>query len=159
MIKVMFVCHGNICRSPMAEMIMKELVRRAGLSDRFEIASAGTSDEEIHGGTGSPIYPSAQRVLTKNGIPFTEHRAVQLTFADYAKYDLFIGMDRANLHNMSWMLGGDPLGKIHPLLSFAGRYEDVSDPWFTERFDVAYADIMEGCTALLEYLIKKEGLQ
>jgi protein-tyrosine phosphatase len=159
MIRVMFVCHGNICRSPMAEMIMKELVRRAGLSDRFVIASAGTSDEEICGGIGNPIYPSAQRVLKKNGILFTEHRAVQLTRADYAKYDLFIGMDRANLYNMDWMLGGDPLGKIHPLLRFAGRHEDVSDPWFTERFDEAFADIMEGCTALLQYLIKKEGLQ
>ena len=158
MIKVMFVCHGNICRSPMAEMIMKELARRAGLSDRFEISSAGTSSEEIRGGIGNPIYPSAQRVLQKNGIPFTEHRAVQLTPADYARCDLFIGMDRENLISMDLMFGGDPLGKIHPLLWYAGRHEAVSDPWFTERFDEAFSDIMEGCTALLAYLTKKEEL-
>ena len=157
MIRVMFVCHGNICRSPMAEMIMKELARREGLSDRMQIASAGTSDEEIFRGIGNPIYPPAQAELKRRGIPFTERRAVQLKRADYADYDLFIGMDRMNSYNMERIFRGDPEGKIHALLSFAGRGGDVADPWYSREFGTAYDDIYAGCCALLTYL-KEEGL-
>lgn len=152
MIKVMFVCHGNICRSPMAEMVLKELVRREGLADRFVIASSATSTEEIIRGTGNPVYPPARAELKKQGIPCGEHRACQLTRSDYARYDLLIGMDRYNLRNMERILGGDPEGKLRLLLSFAGRREDVADPWYSGRFDIAFADIYEGCTALLRQL-------
>ena len=157
MIKVMFVCHGNICRSPMAEMVMKELARRAGVSGSMVIASAGTSDEEIWNGTGNPVYPPAKAELKRRNIPCEERCAVQLKRSDYADYDLFIGMDRANLHNMERIFRGDPEGKIRPMLSFAGRSTDVADPWFSWKFDVAYSDILAGCEGLLRYL-KREGL-
>ncbi len=157
MIKVMFVCHGNICRSPMAEMMMKEYVRREHLSECFEIASAGTSSEEIIRGIGNPIYPPAKKELERHGIPYTAHRAVQLKREDYIAYDLLIGMDRYNLRNMERILGGDAGGKIRLLLSFAGKNADVSDPWYSGRFDEAYADIAEGCRALLNH-IRREGL-
>ncbi|MBQ8920849.1 MAG: low molecular weight phosphotyrosine protein phosphatase [Oscillospiraceae bacterium] len=157
MIRVMFVCHGNICRSPMAEMMMKELVRQEGLAGRIVIASAGTSDEEILNGIGNPVYPPARAVLKQHGIPCEPHRAAQLRKSDYADYDLFICMDSLNLRNIMRIFGGDPAGKVRSMLSFAGRDADVSDPWFSGRFDTAYADIDEGCRALLQYL-KKEGL-
>ena len=156
MIKVMFVCHGNICRSPMAEMILTELTRRRGIADRFVIASSATSTEEIYRGTGNPVYPPARAELKKRGIPCGEHRAVLLTRADYDRYDLLIGMDRYNLRNMERILGGDPKGKIRSMLSFAGRAGDVADPWYSGRFDTAFADIMEGCEGLLETL-EREG--
>ena len=148
MIKVMFVCHGNICRSPMAEFIMKKLVGDAGLADEFYIASAATSTEEI----GNPVYPPAREELHKHGISCRGKCAVQLNAADYDKYDLFIAMDDRNMRNIRSIFRGDPGCKVHKLLTYAGRGDDVSDPWYTRRFDVAYADILEGCTALLKSL-------
>ena len=156
MIKVMFVCHGNICRSPMAEMILKELARREGVSDRLFIASAGTSNEEIWNGIGNPVYPPARAELKRQRIP-CEERRVQLKRSDYTEYDWIIGMDHANLRNMTRIFGGDPDGKISLLLSYAGRSGDVSDPWYSGRFDIAYADIYEGCCALMQQL-REEGL-
>ena len=120
MIKILFVCHGNICRSPMAEFVMKDLVQKAGLADQFYIASAATSTEEIWNGVGNPVYPPAKAELARHGIGCEGKRAVQLTRKDYEKFDYLIGMDSANIRNMHRMLGGDPEGKIFRLLSFAG---------------------------------------
>ena len=146
MIKILFVCHGNICRSPIAEFVMKDLVARFNLSDRFYIASAATSSEEL----GNPVYPPARTELARHGISCQGKRAVQLTRADYGRYDYLIGMDSANIRNMHRMLGGDPEGKIYKLLSFAGSDRDIADPWYTGNFDAAYEDILEGCQALLD---------
>ncbi len=157
MIRIMFVCHGNICRSPMAEFIMKKLVREKGLEDSFYIASSATSTEEIWHGHGNPVYPPAKAELKRHGISCEGKTAVQLKSADYDNYDMFIGMDSANIRNMHRILGGDPNEKIYKLLTFAGRSDDVSDPWYSERFDIAYNDIFEGCTALLEHLINENG--
>ncbi len=156
MIKIMFVCHGNICRSPMAEFIMKKLVCDKGISAKFKISSSATSTEEIYMGIGNPIYPPAAAELTRRGIPFTKRQAVQLKREDYEKYDLFIGMDSANIRNMQRMLDGDRDKKIYKLLSFTGSERDVSDPWYSDRFDIAYEDIYKGCAALLSLLMKKD---
>ena len=152
MIKILFVCHGNICRSPMAEFIMKDLVEKAGLSNQFHIASAATSTEEIWNGIGNPVYPPARQKLAEHGIGCEGKRAVQLQHSDYAKYDYLIGMDSANIRNMHRMLGGDPEGKVAKLLSFAGSDRDISDPWYTGDFETTYRDVIEGCEALLEQL-------
>ena len=151
--RIMFVCHGNICRSPAAEFIMKKLVDEKYLSDRFEISSSATSTEEIYSGVGNPVYPPMKRELESHGIDCSEKRAVQLQKSDYDKYDLFIGMDSANIRNMYRILGGDPEGKISRLMDYTKKGGDVADPWYSERFDVAYSDIFEGCTALLKKLI------
>lgn len=148
MIKLLFVCHGNICRSPMAEFVMKDIVAKAGLSERFEIASAATSTEEI----GNPIYPHAKRKLNEHGISCAGHRARQLTKADYGYYDLLIGMDQANLRNMHRICGGGCAGKIHLLLEYAGRPGDVADPWYTRDFEATWRDVEDGCRGLLERL-------
>jgi len=148
MIKVMFVCHGNICRSPMAEFVMKKLVSDAGRSDEFLIASSATSTEEL----GNPVYPPARSELAKHGIGCAGKTAVQLRKSDYGKYNLFIGMDTANIRNMNRIFGSDPDGKIYKLLTFAGRGDDVSDPWYSRDFGKAYADIEEGCRGLLTSL-------
>lgn len=153
MIRIMFVCHGNICRSPMAEFIFKKMLRERGLEDRFVVASSATSTEEIWGGVGNPVYPPACEELARHGIACDGKRAVQLRREDYDKYDLFIGMDSANVRNMHRMLGGDPEGKIRKLMDYTGRGGDVADPWYSERFDIAYRDISAGCAALLEELI------
>ena len=155
-IKIMFVCHGNICRSPMAEFIMKDLVEQHQLSERFFVASSATSTEEIWNGIGNPVYPPARAELAKHGLGCDGKRAVQLQREDYSKYDLFVGMDSANIRNMHRILGGDPEGKIRKLMEYTGRGGDVADPWYSDRFDVAYGDIEEGCCALLADLIKKE---
>lgn len=152
MVKILFVCHGNICRSPMGEFILRDMVRRAGRQDVYEIASAATSTEEI----GNPVYPSARRMLERHGIRCDGKTARQMDRGDYDRYDLLIGMDRANLRNMQRICGGDPEGKIRLLLDFAGRSDDVADPWYTDDFDAAWRDIEEGCRALLEYLEKGE---
>lgn len=154
MIKILFICHGNICRSPMAEFVMKNLVESRNISDQFYIASAATSTEEIWNGVGNPVYPPARRKLAEHGIDCRGKRAVQLRRQDYEKYDFLIGMDSANIRNMHRMLGGDPEGKIYKLLSFAGSERDISDPWYTGDFDAAYRDVAEGCEALLAYLQK-----
>ncbi|MBO4523263.1 MAG: low molecular weight phosphotyrosine protein phosphatase [Ruminococcus sp.] len=148
MIKVMFVCHGNICRSPMAEFIMKKLVSDCGLSDDILISSSATSTEEL----GNPVYPPARAELAKHGIGCAGKTAVQLRKSDYDRYDLFVGMDTANIRNMNRIFGSDQDGKIYKLLTFAGRGDDVSDPWYTRDFGRAYSDIEEGCMGLLKYL-------
>ena len=155
MIKIMFVCHGNICRSPMAEFIFKKLAAERGISEKFIVCSSATSTEEIWNGKGNPVYPPAKRELAKNKIPTEEREAVQLKASDYTEYDLFIGMDSANIRNMLRIFSGDPEGKVKKLLSFAGKDADVSDPWYSDRFDIAFSDISEGCIALLEHLTKK----
>jgi len=151
MTKVLFVCHGNICRSPMAEFVMKHLVKEAGLSGRFEIASAATSTEEL----GNPVYPPARRKLLEHGIRCDGKRARQLTRADYQKYDVLIGMDHANIRNMHRICGGDPEGKIHMLLDYTDRPGSVADPWYTDDFDATWRDAMEGCTGLLKALTER----
>ena len=151
--KIMFVCHGNICRSPMAELVMRHLLQERGLSGRVAVASSATSTEEIWNGVGNPIYPPARREIVRRGIPMDEgKRAVQLRRDDYEKYDLFVGMDDANIRNMHRMLGGDPEGKIHKLLCYAGRDESVADPWYTGDFATTFDDVWEGCKALLDTL-------
>jgi hypothetical protein len=152
MIKILFVCHGNICRSPMAEFVMKKLVSDAGLTARFQIASAATSTEEIWNGIGNPVYPPAKAELARHGISCEGKRAQQVTRADYAEYDYLIGMDGANIRNMLRIFGGDPEGKVAKLLSYAGSERDISDPWYTGDFGTTYDDVLEGCTAFLEYL-------
>ena len=148
MIKILFVCHGNICRSPMAEFVMKDLVRKAGLESQFHIASAATSTEEI----GSPVYPPARRKLAEHGIKCSGKTARQLTRADYDRYDLLIGMDNANLRNMRRICGGDSDGKIRLLLEFTGRSGEVADPWYTGDFETTWRDVLEGCSGLLSHL-------
>ena len=151
--KILFICHGNICRSPMAEMVMKELVRRKHLEHCFDIASCATSTEEI----GNPVYPPARAELARQGIPCEKRGARQLTRRDYEEYDLLIGMDSYNIRNMLRMLGGDPQGKIHKLMEFAGSSADVADPWYTDRFDVCFGDVLAGCEGLLDTLMKSNA--
>ena len=146
MIKILFVCHGNICRSPMDEFVMKDLVKKAGVAEDFEIASAATSREEL----GNPVYPPARRKLREHGIDCSGKTARQLQKEDYIHYDYLIGMDRYNLRNMERMLGGDPNHKIRLLLSFAGEDREIADPWYTGGFDETYDDVLTGCQALLE---------
>ncbi len=153
MIKIMFVYHGNICRSPMAEFILKDMVKKKGLHDDFLISSSATSTEEIWDGIGNPIYPPAKAVLESHKIDPTGKRAVQLKESDYDKYDLFIGMDSANIRNMKRILGGDKSGKIHKLMEYTNSDADVSDPWYTRDFDRCYSDIYEVCEMLLKSLI------
>lgn len=148
MTRILFVCHGNICRSPMAEFIMKDMVKKAGMEDRFSIASAATSTEEI----GNPVYPNARRKLAEHGIGCAGKTSRQLTAEDYRRYDLLIGMDQANFRNMCRICGGDPEGKFHLLLEYAGRAGDVADPWYTRNFDEAWRDIETGCRGLLDRL-------
>ncbi len=155
MIRVMFVCHGNICRSPMAEMILKEAVRQRGIAKEFLIASAATSAEEIIGGFGNSVYPPAREVLKRHGIPCEEHHAVQLKKSDYTDYDYIIAMERFNLQNMKKIIGIDPEHKVHLLLDYTDAPRDVADPWFTGKFDRTYDDIVRGCEGFLEYL--KQG--
>lgn len=150
MIRIMFVCHGNICRSPMAEFIMKKLVSDAGLQDSFRILSSATSTEEIWHGIGNPVYPPARSELAKHGISCGDKRAVQLKKSDYENYDYFVGMDTENIRNMKKILGNDK--KIYKLLTFAGRSDDVADPWYSGDFTTTYKDIYAGCHGLLEYL-------
>ena len=152
MIKIMFVCHGNICRSPMAEFIMKELVESKGLSEQFYIESAATSLEEI----GNPVYPPAKRVLEKRGINCSLKRARRVTEADGEKFDYIICMDSYNVSNISRILSEKDFCKVSKLLDFTDNPRDVADPWYTGDFDVTYDDIMEGLEAFLEHL-KKEG--
>ena len=146
--KLLFVCHGNICRSPMAEFVMKALVQEQGLSYCYEIASAATSTEEI----GNPVYPPARRMLAAHGISCAGKTARQMTKQDYAYYDLLIGMDHANLRNMRRICGGDPDGKLHLLLDYTNRPGEVADPWYTDDFQATWEDVTEGCQGLLKAL-------
>ena len=149
MIKVLFICHGNICRSTLAESLFTHMVRQQGIEDEFMINSAATSREEIGNG---PHYGTVRK-LKEMGIPVVPHRAVQMTKQDYAEYDYLIGMDTANIRNMNRIAGGDPDGKIYKMLSFAGSGRDVADPWYTGDFDATYEDVLAGCRGFLEYLV------
>lgn len=146
--RILFVCHGNICRSPMAEFIMKWLVDKADLSGQFEIASAATSTEEI----GNSVYPPARRKLAEHGISCNGKTARQLTRRDYEYYDLLICMDDWNMRNMKRMLGSDPDNKMHKLMDYTSRPGDVADPWYTDDFEATWRDCLEGCTCLLKHL-------
>ena len=146
--KILFVCHGNICRSPMAEFVMKDLVHKAGLTDHFYIESAATSTEEI----GNEVYPPAKRKLAEHGISCKGKTARQMTRSDYQRFDLLIGMDNWNIRNMTRIAGGDPEGKIHKLLDYTARKGDVADPWYTGDFDATWRDVTEGCGELLKSL-------
>ena len=150
MIRVLFVCWGNICRSPMAEFIMKKLVEDAYLKDEFYISSAATSSEEL----GNPVYPPARKKLNEHGISCAGKTARRIVRNDYERFDLIIGMDEENIYNMRRFFGGDPEGKIHILMEYAGENREVSDPWYTRDFEAAWRDIYEGCTALLDHLTK-----
>lgn len=147
-IRLLFVCHGNICRSPMAEFVMKALAAKAGLAERLEIASAATSTEEI----GNPVYPPAQRKLAEHGIGCAGKTARQMTRRDYEAYDYLIAMDRNNLRNMQRFVGSDPAGKVSLLMDHTACPGDVADPWYTGDFDATWRDVAEGCAALLEEL-------
>lgn len=153
MTKILFVCHGNICRSPMAEFVMKDLVDKAGLAGEFHIGSAATSAEEI----GRPVYPPARRKLAEHGIGCAGKTARQLTAADYGRYDLIVGMDRANLRNMERLFGGDRTGKLRLLMDYTDRPGEVADPWYTDDFETAWRDILAGCRGLLETILPKGG--
>ncbi|MCR4939579.1 MAG: low molecular weight phosphotyrosine protein phosphatase [Treponemataceae bacterium] len=150
MIKILFVCHGNICRSTMAESVFTYMVEKAGLSAQFKIDSAATSTEEI----GNPPHYGTVSKLRREGIPLVAHRARRMTADDYDYYDLLIGMDSANIRNMQRIAGGDPDRKIFKMLEFCGSSQDVADPWYTDNFDETYRDVTAGCRALLEKLQK-----
>lgn len=149
MIKVLFICHGNICRSPMAEYVMKDLVRRSGYEDDFFIASAATSTEEI----GNHIHYGTRSKMREVGIPTDNRRAVQMRRSDYEIYDYIIGMDKWNYKNILRIVGEDTEGKVSLLLEFTGSLRDIADPWYTGNFDQTYDDILEGCEALLHQII------
>ena len=144
--RILFVCHGNICRSPMAEFVMKDLVKRSWLEDEFFIESAATSTEEI----GNEVYPPARRKLAEHGISCKGKTARQMTRGDYDRFDLLIGMDEWNIRNMNRICGGDPEGKIHKLLDYTDRPGDVADPWYTGNFEATWRDVLEGCQRLLD---------
>ena len=145
MTRILFVCHGNICRSPMAEFVMKDLVQKAGLADQFYIESAATSTEEI----GNEVYPPAKRKLAEHGIGCKGKKARQMRDNDYSRFDLLIGMDEWNIRNMTRICGGDPEGKIHKLLDYTKSKGDVADPWYTGNFEATWQDVTEGCQCLL----------
>lgn len=148
MTKILFVCYGNICRSPMAEYVMKDLVQKAGLEEQFEIASAATSTEEL----GNPVYPPAQRKLAEHGIGVAGKTSRQLKNSDYEEFDLLIGMDRGNLRSMYQICGGDYADKMHLLMEFTDRPGDIADPWYTDDFEATWKDVLAGCQGLMEYL-------
>ena len=147
---ILFVCHGNICRSTMAEYVMKYLVKQAGVEGEFYIDSAATSTEEI----GNGVHHGTRRKLAQVGIPCGDHRARQVTWADYEKFDRIIGMDHANIRNLHRMLKNDPEGKISMMLDYTNRPGEVADPWYTGDFEATYCDVLEGCQGLLEELQK-----
>lgn len=154
MYRILFVCLGNICRSPMAECVMADMIKKCGLSGKIEVASAATSSEE----EGNPIYPPAQRKLREMGVPVLNHTATRLRRADYAEYDLILGMEKGNVQNILRIVGGDCEGKVKRLLDFSDNPRDIADPWWTGDFDRAYEDIREGCERLIDYLISVKGL-
>ena len=154
--RIMFVCWGNICRSPMSEFIFKDIVSKNGKADEFLIASSATSEDEIWNGIGNPVYPLARDELMKHGLNCDGKRAVRLQKSDYDKYDLFVCMDEINLLHIERIFGTDPNGKVHKLMDYTSRGGDVADPWYTRRFDITYRDILEGCQCLYEYLTNND---
>ena len=151
-VKILFICHGNICRSPMAEYVMKDMVKELGVADRYEIASAATSTEEI----GNPVYPPAKAKLAEHGIRCKGHHARQMTRDDYAEWDYLIGMDAENLRGMKRICGGDPEGKLSLLMDYTGHPRSVADPWYTRDFAAAWRDVSEGCRALYARLSARQ---
>lgn len=152
MMKILFVCLGNICRSPMAEYVMRDLVRQAGLENQIQVASAATSREEL----GNPVYPPARRKLAEHGIACEGHAARQMTAADYDRFDLLIGMDQNNLRNMNRICGGDPQHKLRMLMDYTDRPGEVADPWYTGDFERTWQDVLAGCQGLLEQLESRD---
>ena len=152
--KVLFICHGNICRSPMAEFVFKDMVAKRGLADEFYIESCATSTEEIWNGVGNPVYPPAKRELAKHGISCEGKRARQITKEDYDKFDMLLCMDDSNMRNIKWIIPSDPQHKIHKLMKFAGTDDSVADPWYTGDFETTYNDVLKGCEGLMEYLLE-----
>ena len=149
MIKILFICHGNICRSTMAEFVMKDLVVKAGLAQEIEVASAATSRDEI----GSDTYPDTKKILKQHQVPYTSRRARQMTMADYQAYDYIVAMDRENLHGIQRIIGEDVAHKVSLLLAFAGEPRgEVADPWYTRNFNITYDDVLRGCEGLLRAL-------
>lgn len=153
MINVMFVCHGNICRSPMAEFLFRDIVTKKGLGGDFHIASSATSTEEI----GNPVHYGTRNKLNEYGISTKGKYAVQLTRKDYDKYDYLIGMDQRNIININKIVGSDGKNKVKKLLDFTANSRDIADPWYTGDFDQTYRDIYEGCEALLDYIMSNNG--
>lgn len=156
-VKMLFVCHGNICRSPMAEFYMKDLVKRKGIQDCFQIASAATTDEEIWNDYGNPVYPPAKNVLLAHGINPEGKRACLMSYKDYERYDWLIGMDEENLYDMRRICHGDPDHKIALLLDHCDCPRDVADPWYTRDFNACWKDIVEGCDAWYDWLMEKNA--
>ena len=154
MIKILFVCHGNICRSPMAEFVFRDMVQKEGLQNKILVASAATSREEL----GHPVHHGTTSKLRQHGISTAGKYAVQMTKQDYEEYDYIIGMEYQNLRNMQRMIGEDSENKIHKLLDFSDNPRDIADPWYTGKFDRTYDDIVEGCEGLLTYLKEKESI-
>ena len=159
MIKVLFICPGNICRSPMAEFIFKDMVACRGLSDQFYIASAATSTEEIWNGQGNPVYPPARQELARHGISCEGKRAVQIQKSDYDKYHYLLGLEQRNIRNMMRILGRDPKKKVHRLLDYSNNPRDIADPWYTGNFDSTYRDVVEGCEAFLDMLVREKKVR
>lgn len=152
MIRVVFCCHGNICRSPLAQSVFTYQIQKLGLEDEFYIDSMATSTEEI----GNPPHRGTIRKLQEVGIPLVPHYAKQIGWSDYTRFDYIIGMDEWNMRNLKRMLKGDPDGKVYKLLSFAGSNKDIADPWYTGDFDATYDDILVGCDGFLKFL-KENG--
>lgn len=148
MISILFVCLGNICRSPMAESVMTHLVQQAGLSEKISVASAGTSDEE----SGHGVHPGTRKVLAAHQIPVVPHHAVQMDLDDYRRHDYIIAMEQRNIRSMHCLLGGDPQHKMHLLLDWSSRPRDIADPWYTGNFEQTYEDVQEGCASLLQHI-------
>lgn len=151
--RILFVCHGNICRSPMAEFVCRNMAAGLGGPDWLTVASAATSTEEI----GRDIHPGTRRKLQEAGVPFSPRAAVQMTRSDYGRYDYLLGMDWRNLANMRRIAGGDPEGKIRLLLEFAGEDGEIADPWYTGNFEETYEDVVRGCQGLLRFLKQQKG--
>ncbi|WP_027431043.1 low molecular weight protein-tyrosine-phosphatase [Lachnospira multipara] len=152
MIKILFICHGNICRSPMAEFILKDMVEKQGRADEFYIESAATSTEEIWHGVGNPVYPPARDILAKHGITCEGKRARQVKYEDYDKFDLLIAMDSNNIRNLRKLIPEDTEGKVHLMMEYAGQKRDVADPWYTGNFQKTWDDIYLACGQLLKNL-------
>ncbi len=155
MINVMFVCHGNICRSPMAEFVFRDMVQNLGLADWIHIASSATSTEEI----GGPVHKGTQQRLREEGISTDGKYAVQLTKQDYDKYDYIIAMDRQNIRNMERIIVTDPQMKVSRLMDFTSNPKDIADPWYTRNFDITYEEVVEGCQALITFILESGKLQ